>query len=81
MLRLTVLGGLSLHRDGVRLEGAPAQPKRLALLAALAASGGKGVSREKLMALLWPEADDERARRSLAQAVYALRQELGDVSV
>lgn len=78
MLRLTVFGGLSLQRDGVRLEGAAAQPKRLALLAALVASGGKGVAREKLMALLWPEADDERARRNLAQAVYALRQELGE---
>jgi tetratricopeptide (TPR) repeat protein len=78
VFRLTVLGGLSLHRDGARLEGAAAQPKRLALLAALAASGGKGLAREKLMALLWPEADDERARRNLAQAVYSLRQELGD---
>ena len=78
MLRLTVFGGLSLQRDGIRLEGAAAQPKRLALLAALAASGGKGMGREKLMALLWPEADDERARRNLAQAVYALRQELGE---
>jgi len=36
------------------------------------------MAREKLMALLWPEVDDERARRNLAQAVYALRQELGD---
>jgi DNA-binding SARP family transcriptional activator len=78
VLRLTVFGGLSLQRDGSRLEGAAAQPKRLALLAALAASGGKGMAREKLMALLWPDADDERARRNLAQAVYALRQELGD---
>ena len=70
MLRLTVFGGLSLQRDGSRLEGAAAQPKRLALLAVLAASGGKGTAREKLIALLWPEADDERARRNLAQAVY-----------
>jgi DNA-binding SARP family transcriptional activator len=30
------------------------------------------------MTLLWPEVDEERARRNLAQAVYALRQELGD---
>jgi serine/threonine-protein kinase len=30
------------------------------------------------MALLWPEADDESARHSLRNALYALRQELGD---
>ncbi len=77
-IRLTVLGGLALARDGVRLEGAAAQPKRLALLAVLAASGGRGMAREKLMTLLWPEVGDERARRNLAQAIYSLRQELGD---
>lgn len=36
------------------------------------------MAREKLMTVLWPEVDDERARRNLAQGVYALRQELGD---
>jgi DNA-binding SARP family transcriptional activator len=34
------------------------------------------VSREKLLALLWPDADDERGPRTLAQALYALRRDL-----
>jgi DNA-binding SARP family transcriptional activator/TolB-like protein len=49
----------------------------LALLALLAAAGDRGVSREKILGLLWPESDLERGRKSLAQAVYALRKEFG----
>lgn len=77
MLRLKTFGGLSLTRDGVPVEGAGAQRRRLALLALLAAAGERGLAREKVLALLWPESDPERARKSLAQAVYALRRELG----
>ena len=66
-----------MQRDGQRLGGAAAQPRRLALLAVLAASGNRGVTRDRLLAMLWPETGDERARRGLNQALYALRQELG----
>jgi DNA-binding SARP family transcriptional activator/TolB-like protein len=78
VLRLKMFGGLSISRDGAPVEGAGAQRRRLALLALLAAAGERGVSRERILALLWPESDLERARKSLAQAVYALRRELGD---
>jgi DNA-binding SARP family transcriptional activator len=47
------------------------------MLAVLAASGERGVSRERLAGLLWPDSDDERARHSLRQALYELRRELG----
>ena len=77
MLRLKTFGGLSLSRDGTPVEGAGAQRRRLALLALLAAAGDRGLAREKILGLLWPESDLERARKSLAQAVYALRRELG----
>jgi DNA-binding SARP family transcriptional activator len=77
VLRLKTFGGLALTRDGVPVEGAGAQRRRLALLALLAAAGERGLPREKVLALLWPESDPERARKSLAQAVYALRRELG----
>ena len=49
----------------------------MAMLALLARGGERGVNRERLIALLWPDADDERAPRTLAQALYALRKDLG----
>jgi len=76
MLRLLTFGGLALERR----DGMPAprlRPQRLAILAVLAAAGERGVSRERMSALLWPDADDERARHSLRQALYSLRQEAG----
>ena len=78
MLRLLTLGGLSLVDGGVPVTGAASQRSRLALLAALAAAGPAGVSRDKLLALLWPESDNERARHALKQGVYALRRDLGN---
>lgn len=52
-------------------------PRRLALLASLAAAGSAGVTRDKLVSRLWPEDDDVRARAKLSQLLYALRTELG----
>ena len=59
------------------VAGAAAQPRRLALLALLARAGRPGITREKILALLWPDEPEERARRSLNQAVYSLRRDLG----
>src|SRR5688572_10057913 len=76
MLRLLTFGGLALARD----DGSPAprlRPQRLAILAVLAAAGERGVSRQRMSGLLWADADEEHARHSLRQALYALRQELG----
>jgi DNA-binding SARP family transcriptional activator/tetratricopeptide (TPR) repeat protein len=51
-----------------------------ALLAVLAAAGRTGATRDAVLAILWTDAAPERARHSLAQALYALRRELdGDV--
>ncbi len=75
MFHLRTFGGLALDRDGAPLDGA--QRKSLALLAVLAANPAKGVGRDRLMALLWPESDTERARGTLKQTIHVLRQLLG----
>jgi DNA-binding SARP family transcriptional activator len=76
VLRLLTFGGLGIRPD----DGSPAprlRPPRLALLAAIAAAGERGVSRERLVAVFWPEADDQHANHSLRQSRYALRNDLG----
>ena len=51
--------------------------RRLVLLAALAAAGQKGMSRDALVGLFWPEVDASRARAALSQALYALKRDSG----
>jgi DNA-binding SARP family transcriptional activator/Flp pilus assembly protein TadD len=78
---LKVLGGASLEgADGI-LTGPATQRHRIALLALLAASPPGTVSREKLMALLWPESDQEHGRKLLNQSVYELRRALGTEAI
>ncbi len=77
VLRIKTFGGLSVERSDATLAGAAAQPRRLAILAILARHGARGFSRDKLVSLLWPDDDEERARKNLAQALYALRRDLG----
>ena len=62
---------------GEPLAGAASQPRRLAILALLARAGERGISRDKVIGYLWPDSDEERARRLLSQAVYMLRRDLG----
>jgi DNA-binding SARP family transcriptional activator len=77
MIRLQTLGSLSIEAGGAPPVGAAAQPRRSALLILLLRAGARGVSREKILALLWPDTPEERGRRTLAQAIYALRRDLG----
>jgi DNA-binding SARP family transcriptional activator/TolB-like protein len=76
-LRIITFGTLCVRADRGTVAGAAAQPRRLALLALLARAGERGVTREKVTALVWPDSDDERSRRAITQGIYALRQELG----
>src|SRR6476619_4373757 len=76
MLHLRTFGGLSVDIDGIPGTGAAQQRKTLGLLALLAASGQRGLSRDKLIATLWPETDAEHGRGLLNQACYALRRDL-----
>jgi DNA-binding SARP family transcriptional activator len=80
---LRVLGTLAVQpRPGVGPVTGITQPKRLALLLYLALAEPAGPhSRESLMALLWPEANDESTRHSLRNTIYGLRQALGDAAI
>jgi predicted ATPase/DNA-binding SARP family transcriptional activator len=78
VLRLKTFGGLCLEGDEGPLSGAAAQRRRLVLLAALAAAGQKGMSRDALVGLLWPEVAEARARAALSQALYALKRDTGE---
>ena len=71
-----MFGGLSIAGDGAPPAG-QVRPRRLALLAILAVSGERGISRELLLAILWGESTPDRAKHSLSQALYSLRKDLG----
>lgn len=75
MLRVRMLGGLSVLADGGG-SAVPIQPRRLAVLAVVARAGRKGVTRDRLLSLLWPDADEETGRRALSQALHTLRRDL-----
>jgi DNA-binding SARP family transcriptional activator len=77
MLRLNTFGGLVLQQDGQLHTGPASQRRRLALLAVVASAGRRGVSRDKLLALLWPDSEGEAARHSLYQAIHAIRRSAG----
>src|SRR3954468_19525572 len=75
MTELSTLGSLQLRDDrGNDLIEAIAQPKRLALLVYLVVASRSGYHRrDSLVALLWPELPQERARAALRKALYYLR--------
>src|SRR5215213_3922386 len=75
--RIQTLGGLAVFDGALPVGGNAQQPRRLAILAVLARAGNRGVSRDRIAALLWGEVEEERGRRNLNQALYALRGELG----
>jgi len=83
MIDLRVLGTLSIRFEGGNTPAVQlTQPKRLALLLYLVLAEPSGPkSRESLMALLWPDADDDSARHSLRNALYGLRSALGDDAI
>src|SRR5262245_7741739 len=76
-LRIITFGTLSVRSDRGLVAGAAAHPRVLAGLGLPERAGERGVTREKLTALIWPDADEERSRRAITQGIYALRQELG----
>lgn len=79
MVFLRLFGSVELQSDcDHELRAVLAQPKRLALLAYLAAARPTGFHRrDTLLGLFWPELDQERGRAALRQAIYTLRQALG----
>src|SRR5215212_7377790 len=82
-VELRLLGRVSARVELGREAGALlAQPKRVAFLAYLAAATPRGFHRrDVLLALFWPEADQEHARSSLRKALHFLRQQLGPEAI
>jgi TolB-like protein/DNA-binding SARP family transcriptional activator len=83
VIELRILGTLQLSAsDGRDLESLARQSKRTALLVYLAAAVPNGLQRrDTLLALFWPELDETRARAALSQALYVLRNTLGDQGI
>ena len=83
MVEFRVFGALSLTTDDGRdARSLVAQPRRLALLAYLAAATPRGTHRrDSLLALFWPEFDQPRARAALRQSLYVLREVLGPAAL
>lgn len=78
MIRLHLLGSVRLlDGDGRDIRAVLQQPKRLALLAFLAAARPRGPQRrDTLTGMFWGESDEASARKSLSQAIYFLRQKI-----
>jgi TolB-like protein/DNA-binding SARP family transcriptional activator len=76
MFSLKLLGGATLERSGSPVGGRAARGQRLALLALLAR--GRPLSRDRVLALLYPESDTDRGRRTLSDSLYIIRTGLGE---
>jgi TolB-like protein/DNA-binding SARP family transcriptional activator len=79
MIEFRLLGTLHLtDAEGREVEGLLTRSRRLALLAYLAAATPRGLHRrDTLLALFWPELDQEHARAALRQALHVVRGALG----
>jgi TolB-like protein/Tfp pilus assembly protein PilF len=77
-LELQLLGGFGAATPAGRAFDIVSKKNR-ALLAYLALASAGLVPRDRLVALLWSDRDDEHARNSLRQALVALRRDLNGV--
>jgi serine/threonine-protein kinase len=79
-VRLRVLGATDLRdQTGRELRALVAQPKRLGLLALLASADPHRPfwRKDTILAMLWPDFSQRRARAALRASVYQLRRVLG----
>jgi DNA-binding SARP family transcriptional activator len=78
-IRVHALGGFTVQRRGepLAVEG-KAQKKPMELLKALIALGGRGVPKQKLQELLWPDAEPAAATAALDVVISRLRKLLGE---
>lgn len=78
MIRLRTFGTPHVETDdGTPIEVLNRQTKRLGLLIYLASGGQRLYRRDELLALFWPESDEDCARNCLRQSLHILRTELG----
>jgi DNA-binding SARP family transcriptional activator len=78
---LKLLGGASIQTPSGPMAGRATQRRRMALLAMLATARARGVSRDKLIAYLWPEQDAEHGRPLLSDSIYRVNQALGGEAI
>jgi DNA-binding SARP family transcriptional activator/TolB-like protein len=77
-VRLITLGGVRCTTESGEVHAVTSQPRRVALLVYLALAQPRGFhSRDRLLALFWPDYDEQRARNALSQALHFLRRSLG----
>src|SRR5688500_13859869 len=74
MFQLHTLGSFSAHDTSGASCTLPRH--RWALVALVASAGDRGISRDKVLACLWPEVPGEKARARLQQMLHAIRASL-----
>lgn len=77
---LKVLGGAFIAGPDGPVTGRAAQRHRLALVALLAATP-RGMTRAKVMTLLWPEREPAQARHALSDSLYRINDAVGGEAV
>ena len=78
MFQLKLFGVPALERDGAAVSGRASQRHKLALLALLALAPGRRLTRDKLIAYLWPESNPERGSNLLKVSSYVIRSAIGE---
>jgi DNA-binding SARP family transcriptional activator len=76
-LRIRLLGGFQLERDGQVLEQLPLRAAR-SLFAYLVLNRERPHTRDLLAGTFWPDFDDTRARRRLSQALWQIQTTIGE---
>lgn len=75
-VRIRCLGGLDIRADAEKSEQVLVQGLSAAALVHLAVE--RAVTRDQVIALLWPEREGRKARHSLSQVLYELKGRLGE---
>jgi len=81
MVTVQLLGGACLRSGDAPLGGRRILHQKIALLTLIVASWPQPLSRDRAMALLWPERDLPNARRLLNLAVHVLRGAVGEEAI
>lgn len=78
---ICLLGAAAAAERSHDTKGRASPPRRLALIALLAIARGAGISRERVVSLLWRDQTAARGRELLVELLASLRDELGDDAV
>lgn len=76
-MRLRTFGGLSIETGSGGDDSPALAPRHLALLSVVAAAEPRGITRDRIVGILWAETGEEQARHTLSQNLYFLRRETG----